>query len=143
MILPKRGAHISIIETSFSGDQIGGMGTLFVTYQNDGTDHAYARVCLSDICGRWSEQPISATLESGPKRGMIEFQFEIESEDIQNLTLQWDSNAAGTNGEIGINVSLVSQDPTSNNYGIILMIATPALLGAGLVLYKNRNSELR
>ena len=74
---------------------------------------------------------------------MIEFQFEIESEDIQNLTLQWDSNAAGTNGEIGINVSLVSQDPTSNNYGIILMIAIPALLGAGLVLHKNRNSELR
>ena len=143
VVLPKRGAHISIIETSFSGDQVGGMGTLFVTYQNDGTDDAYARVCLSDVCGRWSEQPISSTLESGPKRGMIEFQFEIESEDIQNLTLQWDSNAAGTNGEIGINVSLVSQDPTSNNYGIILMIAIPALLGAGLVLHKNRNSELR
>ncbi len=142
VILPKRGAHISLIETSFSGERVGEMGTLLVTYQNEGTDDAYARVCLSDICGRWSEQPISATLESGPKIGTIEFQFEIKSEDIQNLTLQWDSNAAGTNGEIEINVSLGSQDARSNNYGIILMIATPALVVAGLLLFKNRNSKL-
>ena len=142
VILPKRGAHISLIETSFSGERVGEMGTLLVTYQNEGTDDAYARVCLSDICGRWSEQPISATLESGPKIGTIEFQFEIKSEDIQNLTLQWDSNAAGTNGEIEINVSLGSQDARSNNYGIILMIATPALFVAGLLLFKNRNSKL-
>ena len=102
VILPKKGAHISVIETSFSGDQIGDMGTLLVTYQNEGIDDAYARVCLSDICGRWSEQPISATLESGAKIGTIEFQFEIKNENIQNLTLQWDSNAAGSNGEIEI-----------------------------------------
>ena len=36
------------------------------------------------------------------KIGTIEFQFEIKNENIQNLTLQWDSNAAGSNGEIGI-----------------------------------------
>ena len=142
VVLPKKGAHISVIETSFSGDQIGDMGTLVVTYQNEGIDDAYARVCLSDICGRWSEQPISATLESGAKIGTIEFQFEIKNENIQNLTLQWDSNAAGSNGEIVLQVSLESKDPRSNNYGITLIIAIPALLGVGLFIYKKRNYKL-
>ena len=39
-------------------------------------------------------------------------------------------------------VSLESKDPRSNNYGITLIIAIPALLGVGLFLYKKRNYKL-
>tara|TARA_Y100000588_G_C14264936_1_gene929422 strand:- start:1119 stop:3254 length:2136 start_codon:yes stop_codon:yes gene_type:complete len=109
VILPKRGAHISVIDASFSdGAQVGSMATLVVVVQNEGSDDAFARVCLSDICGRWTEQPFSATLESGPALRTIEFQFEMLEESIDNLTLHWDSAPAGTNGEIALEVQIES-----------------------------------
>ncbi len=130
VILPKRGAHISVIDASFpEGAQEGSMATLVVVVQNEGSDAAFARVCLSDICGRWTEQPFSATLESGPALSTIEFQFELLEESIENLTLQWDSAPAGTNGEISLEVQIAGVEGGSGTsmlpiLSIMALIAT-------------------
>ena len=124
VILPKSGAHIRILEAYFSEEaEIGDTATLTVIYQNEGLDEAFVRVCLSEICGRWTEQKTSTSLESGPALGTVELQFEIIDDNIQNLSLQWDSNSAGTNGEIPILLSLPSDNEDSRKEIIVIIAA--------------------
>ena len=140
-ILPKRGAHISVIEATLSEDaQIGSMATLTVVVQNDGSDAAFARVCLSGICGRWTEQSFAATLESGPARSTIEFQFEITNESVENLSLHWDSASAGTNGGIPLQVSIESENGGSGTHNLVLL-GLVALLVAAYFISKAENLE--
>ncbi len=106
-VQPKSGAHIRVIEATLSEDsKVGGTAILTVIAQNDGADPAFARVCLSDICGRWTEQPFASTLQNGPGQGIVEFQFEMENDSLEGLYLNWDSASAGTNGQIPIEVEL-------------------------------------
>ena len=104
--------------------------------QNDGSDAAFARVCLSSICGRWTEEPFAATLESGPGKATIEFQFEIQNDTVDDLYLSWDSASSGTYGDIPIDVSLRSQAeiPTS------LILAALIVISAFFIAWY-RNSE--
>ena len=136
-IEPRRGAHIRVVEATLPDDaKIGSSVMLTVLVQNDGSDAAFARVCLSSICGRWTEEPFAATLESGPGKATIEFQFEIQNDTVDDLYLSWDSASAGTYGDIPIDVSLRSQAeiPTS------LILAALIIISAFFLAWY-RNSE--
>ncbi len=122
---PRRGAHIRVVEATLPDDaKIGNSVMLTVLVQNDGSDPAFARVCLSDICGRWTEEPFVATLESGPGQSTIEFQFEIQNDTVEGLYLSWDSASAGTYGDIPMEVSVKSQAgiPTSLIFAVLIGI---------------------
>ena len=122
---PRRGAHIRVVEATLPDDaKIGNSVMLTVLVQNDGSDPAFARVCLSDICGRWTEEPFVATLESGPGQATIEFQFEIQNDTVEDLYLSWDSASAGTYGDIPMEVSVKSQAgiPTSLIFAVLIGI---------------------
>ena len=122
---PRSGAHIRVVEATLPDDaKIGNSVMLTVLVQNDGSDPAFARVCLSDICGRWTEEPFVATLESGPGQATIEFQFEIQNDTVEGLYLSWDSASAGTYGDIPMEVSVKSQAglPTSLIFAVLIGI---------------------
>ncbi len=122
---PMSGAHIRVLESTLSEDaKVGSMVVLTVLVQNDGSDPAFARVCLSDICGRWTEQPFAASLESGPGQATIEFQFEIENNTVEELYLNWDSASAGTYGDIPMDVTLQDQESDS---ALMILVAVIAL----------------
>ena len=122
---PQSGAHIRVVEATLPDDaKIGNSVMLTVLVQNHGSDPAFARVCLSDICGRWTEEPFVATLESGPGQATIEFQFEIQNDTVEDLYLSWDSASAGTYGDIPMEVSVKSQAgiPTSLIFAVLIGI---------------------
>ena len=134
---PRRGAHIRVVEATLPDDaKIGNIVMLTVLVQNDGSDPAFARVCLSDICGRWTEEPFVATLESGPGQATIQFQFEIQNDTVEGLYLSWDSASAGTYGDIPMEVSVKTQAglPTSLIFAVLIGILA-------FVFVRYRNSE--
>ncbi len=136
-IEPRSGAHIRVAEATLPDDaRVGSSVMLTVLVKNDGSDPAFARVCLSDICGRWTEEPFAATLESGPGQATIEFHFEMQNKTVENLYLSWDSASAGTYGDIPIEVSV------NNQAGIAKSPFLAVLFGISLLLVAwYRNSE--
>ena len=136
-IEPRSGAHIRVAEATLPDDaRVGSSVMLTVLVENEGSDPAFARVCLSDICGRWTEEPFAATLESGPGQATIEFQFEMHNNTVENLYLSWDSASAGTYGDIPIEVSV------KNQAGIATSPILAVLFGISLLLVAwYRNSE--
>jgi len=140
MVLPMRGAQISVLEASLSqGSGPDGLATLSVVVQNDGSSNAFARVCLSDVCGRWTEQSFSATLEAGPAQETIEFQFEADEANIEELYLHWDSASAGTYGHIPIEVSI--EEEGGSQTLLVGLIAITAMASMGYYLTKVKKPE--
>ena len=132
---PRSGAHIRVVEATLPDDaRVGSSVMLTVLVQNDGSDPAFARVCLSDICGRWTEEPFAATLESGPGQATIEFQFEIQNDTVEDLYLSWDSASAGTYGDIPMEVSVKNQAGIARSPILAVLIGISALL---VVWYRN------
>ena len=126
---PRRGSHIRVIEATLPDDaRVGSSVILTVLVQNDGSDPAFARVCLSDICGRWTEEPFAATLESGPGQATIEFQFEMQNDTVEDLYLSWDSASAGTYGDIPMEVSVKNQSGISTSLILAVVIVISAFL---------------
>ena len=139
-ILPMRGANISIIDIEFSGDpKVGGEATLIVTLQNQGSDPAFARICLSDICGRWIDKPISASLDSGPEIKTIEFNFEIINETMDGISLHWDSASAGSSGYLPIEITFENEEESTQISA--LLISTIVILGSVLLFYRTFRSK--
>ncbi len=135
-VQPRSGAHIRVVEATLSEDsKVGGTAILTVIVENEGTDPAFARVCLSDICGRWTEQPFAASLESGPGRVSVEFQFEMENESIEGLYLNWDSASAGTHGMIPLEVDYNAE---ADNLALIFLILAIVALSAFFLFNKTR-----
>jgi hypothetical protein len=114
-VQPRSGAHIRVVEATLSDDsKFGGTAILTVVVENEGADSAFARVCLSDICGRWTEQPFASSLENGPGQGVVEFQFEMENDSsLDGLYLNWDSASAGTHGMIPLEVEFNTHEDNS------------------------------
>jgi hypothetical protein len=136
-IEPRSGAHIRVAEATLPDDaRVGSSVMLTVLVENHGSDPAFARVCLSDICGRWTEEPFAATLESGPGQATIEFQFEMHNNTVENLYLSWDSASAGTYGDIPIEVSVKNQAGISTSPFLAVLFGISLLLVAWY-----RNSE--
>lgn len=134
---PMSGAHIRVVEAKLPDDaRVGSSVILSVLVQNDGSDPAFARVCLSEICGRWTEEPFAATLESGPGQALIEFEFEMEKDTVDDLYLSWDSASAGTYGEIQMSASVNDQEVNTAFLILALLIGISALL-----VVRFRNSE--
>ena len=134
---PMSGAHIRVVEAKLPDDaRVGSSVILSVLVQNDGSDPAFARVCLSEICGRWTEEPFAATLESGPGQALIEFEFEMEKDTVDDLYLSWDSASAGTYGEIQMSASVNDQEVNPAFLILALLIGISALL-----VVRFRNSE--
>ena len=130
-IEPRRGAHIRVVEATLSDDaRVGSSVTLTVLVQNDGSDPAFARVCLSEICGRWTEEPFAATLESGPGQATIEFQFEMHNDTVEDLYLSWDSALAGTYGDLPMEVSVKKQAGNTTLLILAVLIGASALFVA-------------
>ena len=126
---PRRGSHIRVIEATLPDDaRVGSSVILTVLVQNDGSDPAFARVCLSDICGRWTEEPFAATLESGPGQATIEFQFEMQNDTVEDLYLSWDSASAGTYGDIPMEVSVENQSGIAISLILTVLIVISAFL---------------
>ena len=126
---PRRGSHIRVIEATLPDDaRVGSSVILTVLVQNDGSDPAFARVCLSDICGRWTEEPFAATLESGPGQATIEFQFEMQNDTVEDLYLSWDSASAGTYGDIPMEVSVENQSRIAISLILAVLIVISAFL---------------
>ncbi len=130
-VQPRSGAHIRVVEATLSEDsKVGGTAILTVIAENDGSDPAFARVCLSDICGRWTEQPFAASLEKGPGQGVVEFQFEMENDSLDGLYLNWDSASAGTHGEIPLEVEYNTQE---DNLGLFVLILGSVIFSVFLI----------
>ena len=126
---PRRGSHIRVIEATLPDDaRVGSSVILTVLVQNDGSDPAFARVCLSDICGRWTEEPFAATLESGPGQATIEFQFEMQNDTVEDLYLSWDSASAGTYGDIPMEVSVKNQSGIAISLILAVLIVISTFL---------------
>ena len=127
-IQPRSRAHIRIVEASLSeSSKVGETAILTVVVENDGTDSAFVRVCLSDICGRWTEQPFASSLENGPGQGVVEFQFELENDSLDGLYLDWDSASAGTHGTIKLEVDFKAQEEETS-------LLLPGLVGVTIVI---------
>ena len=134
---PMSGAHIRVVEAKLPDDaRVGSSVILSVLVQNDGSDPAFARVCLSEICGRWTEEPFAATLESGPGQALIQFEFEMEKDTVDDLYVSWDSASAGTYGEIQMSASVTDQEVNPAFLILALLIGISALL-----VVRFRNSE--
>ena len=134
-IEPRRGAHIRVVEATLSDDaRVGSSVTLTVLVQNDGSDPTFARVCLSEICGRWTEEPFAATLESGPGQATIEFQFEMHNDTVEDLYLSWDSASAGTYGDLPMEVSVKKQAGNTTLLILAVLIGASALF---IAWYRN------
>ena len=128
-VQPRSGAHIRVVEATLSEDsKVGGTAILTVIAENDGSDPAFARVCLSDICGRWTEQPFAASLENGPGQGVVEFQFEMENDSLDGLYLNWDSASAGTHGMIPLEVEYNTDSDYLGPIVLVLAIGTLSVL---------------
>jgi len=135
-VQPRSGAHIRVVEATLSEDsKVGGTAILTVIAENDGSDPAFARVCLSDICGRWTEQPFAASLENGPGQGVVEFQFEMENDSLDGLYLNWDSASAGTHGEIPLEVEY---NADSDYLGLIVLALAIGILSVLIMFNKSR-----
>jgi len=136
---PKKGAHISIVEATLSEDsEMGSNAVLTVIAQNDGSDPAFARVCLSGICGRWTEQPFSSSLQTGPENSLIEFQFEMKNDSLEGLYLHWDSASAGTNGQIPIEVRLDTERENSTDFMFASVITIASISLLYFIITRNR-----
>ena len=119
-----------MVEATLPDDaRTGSSVMLTVLVQNDGSDPAFARVCLSDICGRWTEEPFAATLQSGPGQATIEFQFEMHNDTVEDLYLSWDSASSGTYGDIPIEVHVKKQA------GIAASLILAVLIGISVLLF--------
>ncbi len=135
-VQPRTGAHIRVVEATLSEDsKVGGTAILTVIAENDGSDPAFARVCLLDICGRWTEQPFVSSLENGPGKGVVEFQFEMENESLDGLYLNWDSASAGTHGMIPLEVEY---NTGSDNLDSIILVLAIAVLSSLIMFNKSR-----
>tara|TARA_Y100000590_G_scaffold375144_1_gene439877 strand:- start:5013 stop:7139 length:2127 start_codon:yes stop_codon:yes gene_type:complete len=135
-VQPRTGAHIRVVEATLSEDsKVGGTATLTVIAENDGSDSAFARVCLREICGRWTEQPFVSSLENGPGQGVVEFQFEMENESLDGLYLNWDSASAGTHGMIPLEVEYNAE---SDNRGPTILVLAIGILSVLIMIYKSR-----
>lgn len=135
-VQPRSGAHISVVEATLSDDsEVGGTAILTVIVENDGSDSAFARVCLSDICGRWTDQPFASSLENGPGQALVEFQFEMENESLDGLYLNWDSASAGTYGEIPLEVEFNAE---SDSRGLLFLVLAIVIFSVFLMINKAR-----
>ncbi len=135
-VQPRSGAHISVVEATLSEEsKVGGTAILTVIVQNDGSDSAFARVCLSDICGRWTDQPFESSLENGPGQGVVEFQFEMENESLDGLYLNWDSASAGTHGVIPLEVEYNTE---ADNQGLLVLLLAIVIFSVFLLINKAR-----
>ena len=135
-VQPRSGAHIRVVEAALSEDsEVGGTAILTVIVANDGSDSAFARVCLSDICGRWTEQPFASSLENGPGQGVVEFQFEMENDSLDGLYLNWDSASAGTHGMIPLEVEYSSQE---DSLGLFVLVLGSVIFSVFLMINKAR-----
>jgi hypothetical protein len=138
-VQPRSGAHIRVVEASLSeSSKVGETVILTVVVENEGVDQAFARVCLSDICGRWTEQPIAASLENGPGKGVVEFQFEMENESLDGLYLNWDSASAGTHGTIPLEVDFNAQG--GSNTSLKLLLLAGIISAIALMAYRAREA---
>ena len=134
-VQPRSGAHIRVVEAVLSDDsKVGGTAILTVVVENDGADSAFARVCLSDICGRWTEQPFESSLENGPGQGVVEFQFEMANDSLDGLYLNWDSASAGTHGMIPLEVEFNTQEDS----GLFVLVLGSVILSVFLIINKAR-----
>ena len=138
-VQPRSGAHIRVVEATLSDDsKVGGTAILTVVVENDGSDSAFARVCLSDICGRWTEQPFASSLENGPGQGVVEFQFEMENDSLDGLYLNWDSASAGTHGMIPLEVEYNTQE---DNLGLFILVLGSVIFSVFLMINKARAED--
>ena len=112
---------------------------MIVTLQNQGSDPAFARICLSDICGRWIDEPISASLDSGPEIKTIEFNFEIINETMDGISLHWDSASAGSSGYLPIEITFENEEESTQISA--LLISTIVILGSVLLFYRTFRSK--
>ena len=117
---------------------MGSNAVLTVIAQNDGSDPAFARVCLSGICGRWTEQPFSSSLQTGPENSLIEFQFEMKNDSLEGLYLHWDSASAGTNGQIPIEVRLDTERENSTDFMFASVITIASISLLYFIMTRNR-----
>ena len=139
-ILPKSGAHLVVLEKSLSGGtEIGTLASVSVLVENQGTDHAFARICMEGNCSRYEEFP-GATLDAGKASSTIDYEFVISNLTIENLWLQWDSATAGTNGAISIEFVIESENRAASGL-IVVALALIAVL-ATAVFYARRNTSL-
>lgn len=137
-VLPKSGAHLVVLEKSLSGGtEIGSTATISTLVHNEGTDPAYARICMDGNCSRYVEFP-GATLEGGTTSSTIELEFVIQSPDLQGLRLEWDSTAAGTNGEIQLEYPIASGGGADQAIQLTVLAAIAVLLMAAI--YRSRES---
>ena len=131
---PMRGAHLVVIEKSHSGGaDIGSSVTFTVLIENQGSDPAFARVCLGGNCSRYEDFP-GATLEGGSTPSTIEFEFVPVNESLEGLYVEWDSAIAGTNGviplEYSINRGTLASEGFQSGALVVVLLLTIAMLYA-------------
>ncbi len=116
MVNPNRAPQIDIIQANLSDDpDDGSMTKVSVVVQNAGSGLVHARLCITEICGRWSEQPFGATFESGPAEILIEMEFEASNTTLENIVLEWDSVSDEANGTIPIQLNSEEQSEKSHS----------------------------
>ena len=103
--------------------------------ENQGSDPAFARVCLEGNCSRYEDFP-GATLEGGASPSSIEFEFVPVNESLEGLQVEWDSAIAGTYGVIPLEYSidrgtLASEGFESGALVVVLLLAIAMLYAIG------------
>ena len=107
--------------------------TFTVLIENQGSDPAFARVCLGGNCSRYEDFP-GATLEGGATPSTIEFAFIPANESLEGLQVEWDSAIAGTNGviplEYSINQGTLASEGFQSGALVVALLLTIAMLYA-------------
>ena len=140
-VLPKRGAHLSIVSQTISdGAMVGSEVTLSMVIENDGTEPAFVRACLDSICSRY-EEIAGASLDLGPAQIPVDFTFQPENQTMSGLYIQWDSASSGTYGQIPIEFSIEDdEDPSDGSSSpMLLLLLVVTLAGAASLLYMRSN----
>ncbi|MBI88007.1 MAG: hypothetical protein CMB67_03140 [Euryarchaeota archaeon] len=137
MVNPNRAPQISIIQANLSNDaEDAKMVTVSVVVQNSGSGLVHARLCIIEICGRWTEQSFGATFESGPAEMAIDIEFEASNSTLENIVLEWDGVSDETNGKIQIQVNSEEQSEKSQSSpfftAFVLVIAIISILALSL-----------
>ena len=130
-IFPNRGVDLEVISHSIALDSLQTGNALFVLeMRNNFNDDTFARACIESKCSRFVNFP-GADAETSTI-AFLEFEFEMPPNSPVNITIEWDSNSAGENGNF-ILQQVIDSKENKSNIGIKLIVIIISILSIFLI----------
>jgi len=135
IIFPNRGVDLEVISYSISEDSLQTGKALFVLeMKNNFYDDAYARACIEGTCSRFVHYPGADSDTS--TIAIMEFEIEMPNTSKVNISIEWDSNSAGENGNFILEYSIQSNENNSTISYLALIIISCLFF---FLIFRNTN----